>query len=313
MDISVIICTYNRSNHLKNILKSLSEQVVTEKLIWEIVVVDNNSKDDTFEVVKSFSNFSYIPVRYVKEEKQGLSHARNRGILESDGKYVAFTDDDAIADRRWIASLCETFQNYKCDCVGGRIYLKPLKQLPKWFKRELWGFLGFLDYGDKPFYLDRDRLPFGGNMAFSREVFGRIGYFNPSFGRVRNTPYGSEEDELFFRFFESKAEAVYQPGAVVHHVIGSEKLKKGYFRKLHFLAGDMKGRFSTGKTGRNIFGIPLFIIPQLLRSIIKYFQNPKLRLQMNVWWHLGFMRGSMNRYKENLKTYQVAEGMNKRL
>jgi glycosyltransferase involved in cell wall biosynthesis len=311
MDISIIICTYNRSNHLKNILKSLSEQVMTEKLIWEIVVVDNNSKDDTFKVVKSFSNSSYIPVRYVKEEKQGLSHARNRGIMESDGKYVAFTDDDAIADRRWIASLWETFQNYRCDSVGGRIYLKPVKQLPKWLKRELWGFLGFLDYGDKTFYLDRDRLPFGGNMAFSREIFERIGYFNPNFGRVGNTNYGSEEDELFLRFFESRAEAVYQPSAVVHHVIGSEKLRKGYFRKLHFLAGDMNGRFSTNKIGRNIFGISLFIIPQFFRSIIKYFQNPTLRAQMNVWWYLGFMRGSISRYKRNSTTYQVIEGMNK--
>ncbi len=130
MDISVIICTFNRSSHLRNVLKSLSEQVVDEKLIWEIVVVDNNSKDDTFEVIKSFHNSSYIPVRYVKEQKQGLSHARNRGIQESLGKYVAFTDDDAVVDKRWVSSLYETFQKYKCDCVGGKIYLKPAKQLP---------------------------------------------------------------------------------------------------------------------------------------------------------------------------------------
>ncbi|OGL46400.1 MAG: hypothetical protein A2W05_10270 [Candidatus Schekmanbacteria bacterium RBG_16_38_10] len=311
MDFSVIICTYNKSNHLKHILHCLSEQVVPEKLLWEIVVVDNNSKDDTYEVVKSFSNSSFIPTRYVREERQGLSHARNRGIMESDGKYVAFTDDDAIADRGWVTALYETFQNYKCDGLGGRIYLRPVKQLPKWLKRELWGFLGFLDYGDKPFYLNGDSLPFGGNMAFSREVFERIGYFNPDFGRVGNIPYGSEEDELFLRFFESRAKAVYQPRAVVHHVIGTEKLRKGYFRKLHFLAGKMRGRFSRVKVNKNIFGIPLFIFPQLLRSILKYFHNPTLRAQMNVWWYLGFMRGSISRDKENSTTYQVVEGMKK--
>jgi glycosyltransferase involved in cell wall biosynthesis len=313
MDFSVIICTYNKSNHLKQILNCLSKQVVSEKLLWEIVVVDNNSKDDTFEVVKSFINSSSIPVRYVTEEKQGLSHARNKGIIESCGKYVAFTDDDAIADRAWVTALYETFQNYKCDGVGGRIYLKPVKQLPKWLKSELWGFLGFLNYGDQPFYLDKDHLPFGGNMAFLREIFGRMGYFNPNFGRVGNIPYGSEEDELFLRFFESGAEAVYQPRALVHHVIGADKLRKGYFRKLHYLAGKMKGRFSNDKIGRNVFGIPLFIFPQVLRSTVKYFHNPTLRTQMNVWWYIGFMRGNITRYKENLATSHVAEEMNKRL
>jgi glycosyltransferase involved in cell wall biosynthesis len=286
---------------------------MSEKISWEIVVVDNNSKDDTFEVVKSFSTSSSIPVRYVKEERQGLSHARNRGIKESYGKYVAFTDDDALADRRWVMALYESFQTYRCDGVGGKILLKPVRQLPKWLKRELWGFLGFLDYGDKPFNLDRDHLPFGGNMAFSRELFGKIGYFNPNFGRIGNIPYGSEEDELFLRFFESGANAVYQPRAVVQHVIGTEKLRKSYFRKLHFLAGTTKGRFSTEKIGRNILGIPLFTFPQLLRSIIKYFYRPILRTQMNVWWYIGFMRGSITRYKENLTASQVAEGMNRRL
>jgi len=311
MDVSVIICTYNKSNLLEQVLASLSKQDVPEKLSWEILIVDNNSTDDTSKVAQDFHKVSTVPVKYVQEEHQGLSHARNKGILESRGKYVAFTDDDAIAEKRWVRSIYETFQEYKCDGVGGKIFLKPIKQLPEWLTKELWGFLGFLDYGDNPFYLDKDRLPFGGNMAISREVFKRIGHFNPNFGRVGNTPYGSEEDELFLRFFESGAEAVYQPRAVVHHVIGSEKLRKGYFKNLHFLAGEMKGRYSNSTKDRNILGVPLFIIPQFIRSIFKYVHNPTLRVQMNVWWYMGFMRGSVLRWKENSATFQVAEGMNK--
>ena len=99
MDISVVICTYNRSRHLKNILNSLAEQEVPDDLVWEIVVIDNNSKDDTKDVVDEFTLKTPIPVKYFTEEKQGLSHARNRGIVESEGKYVAFTDDDAIAEK----------------------------------------------------------------------------------------------------------------------------------------------------------------------------------------------------------------------
>ena len=73
MDISVVICTYNRSRHLKNILNSLAEQEVSEELRWEIVVIDNNSKDDTKDVVKDFKLITPIPVKYFTEEKQGLS------------------------------------------------------------------------------------------------------------------------------------------------------------------------------------------------------------------------------------------------
>src|SRR5208337_117373 len=121
MDLSVIICTYNRSGHLGNVLKSLSNQEFPHELQWEILVIDNNSSDNTFEVAGEFRSTSRVPVRYVKEEKQGLSHARNRGVVESKGKYVAFTDDDAITDCEWVNALYEAFQKYGCDCVGGKI------------------------------------------------------------------------------------------------------------------------------------------------------------------------------------------------
>jgi glycosyltransferase involved in cell wall biosynthesis len=297
MDITVIICTYNRSYLLKNVLKSLSEQVVPESLKWEIIVVDNNSTDDTFKVVEDFDRSSSIPIKYVKEEKQGLSHARNRGIVESSGKYVAFTDDDAIADRNWVSALYETFQKYGCDCVGGRIYLKCNSSKPEWLTKDLWGFIGFLDHGDEVEVIDvTKKFLFGGNIALRKLIFDRVGYFSTGLGRKGSKLFGSEELELLTRMAEYDIKAVYQPKALVYHVIGHERLRKKYFRILHYKAGEQEAYLNSSQYERSIFAIPLFIIPQFFRSIFRYFKRPTLRMQMNIWWFLGFIKGRI-RYK----------------
>jgi glycosyltransferase involved in cell wall biosynthesis len=296
MDFSVIVCTYNRSHHLKNVLKSLSMQVATKGLRWEIIVVDNNSTDNTFNIVKEFKKNSKVPVKYVREEKQGLSHARNRGIIESRGKYIAFIDDDAIADNNWVAALYKAFQRNECDCVGGRIYLKPLKKLPRWLKKELWAFLAYLDYGDKPFQVT-DHYIFGTNMAFTREILNRVGFFNVKLGRSAYVPAGGEETELFKRISKTGGRIYYCPDAKVHHMVEEYKLKKKYFRRLHYYDGLNNGKVYNGEIKRHFRGIPFFIFPQFLRGILKFAKSPTLRMQMNIWWSLGFMKGRVLEYK----------------
>ena len=299
MDISVVICTYNRSRHLKNILNSLAEQEVSDELIWEIVVIDNNSKDDTKDVAEDFKLKTPIPVKYFTEEKQGLSHARNRGIVESEGKYVAFTDDDAIAEKNWVATLHQGLMRYGCECVGGKIFLKTDEELPKWLIKELWGFLGYLDYGDEHLSFDSEHYPFGGNMVFAREVFDRIGFFNPNYGRIGSKDFGGEEYELFTRFLKTGGKGTYMPSAIVYHVIGQEKLQKQYFRKIHYRAGEQRALNEAAQYNRTIYGIPFFLFPQLFRTITKYMTKPTMRMQMNVWWIMGFIRGRIDIYLQN--------------
>ena len=292
MDFSVIICTYNRSKSLSATLSSLNSQNLPDNFKWEVLVVDNNSTDNTKEVVDKFIEGSKLNLRYVKESKQGLSYARNKGIMGSKGKYVAFTDDDAIVDKQWIGGLYETFRRYGCDCVGGRIYLKPVKKLPRWLKKELWGFLGFLDYGDVAFEIRDERL-FGGNIAFSREILNKSGFFNTGYGRTGSIPIGGEEAELLNRILEMGVKAYYCPDAKVYHIIEGYKLQKKNFRRLHYYEGMTAGKFYDVKIKRQICGVPFFIFPQFLRSIMKYIKNPTLRMQMNIWWFLGFMKGKI--------------------
>src|SRR5215469_2479676 len=101
--ISVVICTHNRCKLLKDTLVSLAQMAKPEGLPWELLVVDNNSSDQTKEVVESFSGGCELKPQYVFERAPGLSHARNRGVKESRADIISFLDDDVIVASDWLA------------------------------------------------------------------------------------------------------------------------------------------------------------------------------------------------------------------
>ena len=298
MHVSIIICTYNRSRSLLNTLESIDKMKVPAGILWEVIVIDNNSSDNTQEKVLSY-NFNNHPVqlRYIKEENQGVAFARNLGIQESTGEIIVFMDDDEVADTLWLAKILEPFNTNSADCVGGKILVKYPEgyKKPVWLLNELEGFIGKLDYGgEKPMLLDNPETPvFTGNSAFSRRVFKEAGLFNTQLGRRGTQTFGGEDVEMSRRILKAGFSIFYQPEAVVYHIIGQDKLKKNYFRKLHFFEGEKRGYFIDQPPGKNIIGIPLYIFPQFIRSIFRYLNNPTLRLQMNIWWHMGFIKGRM--------------------
>jgi glycosyltransferase involved in cell wall biosynthesis len=267
-------------------------------ILWEVIVIDNNSSDNTQEKVLSYNfNNHQAPLRYIKEGNQGVAFARNRGIQESTGEVIVFMDDDEIADTLWLLKILEPFNTSSADCVGGRIlvqYPDGYKK-PAWLLDELEGFIGKLDYGgEKPRLLDDPETPvFTGNSAFSRRVFKEAGLFNTQLGRRGAQTFGGEDVEMSGRILKAGYSIFYQPEAVIYHIIGPDKLKKKYFRKLHFFDGEKRGYLIDRQPGKNIFWIPLYIFPQFTRSIFRYLSNPTLRLQMNIWWHMGFIKGRL--------------------
>jgi len=106
--ISVIVCTYNRASYLQKTLTSFFEQTCLGAVDHELLVIDNNSSDDTPQVVEEFK--ARPGARYIFERRQGLCCARNRGVAESRGEIVAFLDDDVIVDKNWLASLRKCFR-----------------------------------------------------------------------------------------------------------------------------------------------------------------------------------------------------------
>src|SRR5687768_14967667 len=114
--VSVIICTYNRSASLRLTLQSLEKMRRPPDLPWELIVVDNNSRDDTGHVIDQYRRTAAFDVRHVFESKQGHSHARNRGVEESKGSVLAFTDDDVTVDAHWLEEIRHTYEHF--DCLG---------------------------------------------------------------------------------------------------------------------------------------------------------------------------------------------------
>ena len=129
MDFTIIICTYNRSHNLPGCVECLAQQQDAETFDWEILIVDNNSSDDTRQVVEQLASVSSVKLRYAFEPQQGLNYARNQGVQASDSRYFCFVDDDIKVRPDWLAALYQALESNDADTVGGRIHLDPDIQL----------------------------------------------------------------------------------------------------------------------------------------------------------------------------------------
>jgi len=143
---SVIICTYNRSALLRgSVLSVLNQDFPSDQ--YEMIVVDNNSADDTEKVVKELALSSSVRIEYVFEKNQGLSHARNAGIRKAKGEIIVFTDDDIEAERSWLCELISAFDSPDVACAGGPIRPVWSGERPTWLTDE---WVGYLTVGDFP-------------------------------------------------------------------------------------------------------------------------------------------------------------------
>lgn len=238
IDISVILCTYNRCESLGKALESVARSEMSESANWEILVVDNNSKDQTKAVVEEVSSRFPRRFRYVVEGKQGLSNARNAGIGEARGRAIAFTDDDVTVDPHWLQNLTRPILEGRCSGVAGRILLGDFNP-PSWLalsgSMSLGGSLVQFDLGGEE--LPLDRAPFGACMAFERGVFDKFGGFRSDLGRSGKNLIGNEDTEFGSRLLSGGASLLYVPSAIVYHPVLQERLNKKYFRSYWFSYG----------------------------------------------------------------------------
>jgi glycosyltransferase involved in cell wall biosynthesis len=316
MDFTAIICTYNRASNLPRCLGALARQNGVQDIEWEVLVVDNNSTDETPAAVERLARELPIAIRYTRENQQGLNYARNTGIRESAGACFSYVDDDIEVSPDWLAFLYRNFVANDADAVGGRIHLDPSTQLPKWIRdNEMKGFLGFQDFGDEPFRMDGvKRYPYGGNMAFNRRVVERIGYFNPLLGRKgagtkRSELFKGAETDYFHRLAAAgEARIFYEPNAIVYHQVQPFQLEKRYFRTIHFNAGLQRAYYDQTRFPHTLLGVPRYYYSLLARGLAKYLgevvtRGPDwaFRQQMNVAHLVGAMLGYRRRLTDTAR------------
>ncbi|GGA38234.1 glycosyltransferase [Okeania sp. KiyG1] len=138
LNFTVAICTYNGQNRILEVLDKLRLQVETEKITWEVLIIDNNSTDNTAEVIKNYiSNWSEIyPLRYCFETKQGLAFARRCAIKEAKSDLIGFLDDDNLPYPDWVAEAYKFAQEHpNAGAYGGQIHGKFEVEPPPGFGR----------------------------------------------------------------------------------------------------------------------------------------------------------------------------------
>lgn len=236
-DISVVVCTYNRAEMLRDTLESwLSLQNTRFKV--ELIIVDNNSTDHTAQVVESFRSVYPSRLHYICEANVGLSYARNRGIKEASGKIVAFVDDDVFFDKDWLKEVLKAFNSHKeISCVGGNTIPKFDAAKPSWITGNVLKLYGSTGSGDHDKFMIFPEYPVGLNMAFRNEVFTQVGEFNTKLGRIKNSLLSNEEREIFYRISKADLKVLYASKAILYHRIPRDRMSKSWVFKRFYWQG----------------------------------------------------------------------------
>jgi glycosyltransferase involved in cell wall biosynthesis len=232
-----VIATFNRAAVLAETLESLAS--LQPNGSWEVVVVDNNSPDNTRQVVEAAARTFPVPLHYVFEKEAGRSAALNSGFRVARGDILVTTDDDIRVDPDWIDRIAAGFEAHGCDYIGGRVLPIWPCALPGWLpaRREvLCGVIAVLDYGSEPVRYGA-RVPLGVNMAIRRGAVRRAGDFDCRIGRKAGTLLGQEVREWCVRAHAAGLVGYYVPDVVVHHLIPRDRLTKSYFRRWYYWRG----------------------------------------------------------------------------
>jgi len=312
-DVSVLVCTWNRAALLKETLASLAAMKVSPAIRWDVVVVDNNSSDDTRAVVDRAARAFPVPVRYVFEPQQGKSFAMNAGLRAGTAPIVAFTDDDVRLDPGWLTSCVEAFRDDpSISYVGGPVHPIWDAPCPAWFERTgtiLWGTLAILDYGSAPFVFEEQRkIPLGANFALRRDLVHAIGGFDTSLGRNGDgVLLGQEIPEFFARARRVQARGAYVPSMRVEHHVPARRLRPGYFRRWWYGKGISRARMeerhpvtelgldlrkvaTIGGVPRFLFGAAVRDAARWVKAVVRGDRGERFAAETQLWYFGGQLR-----------------------
>lgn len=234
LQISVVICTYNRAIYINDAMESLYRQTLA-KNAFEVIVVNNNSTDHTQAVCETFiaahtnANFSYY-----NEPKQGASFARNTGAAFARSPLLCFMDDDAIADKDYLERIVDFFaQHPDAGGLGGRIIPRYIPKEPKWMSHYVSSLVGHFHYSDTVSVFAPNKYPLESNMIIRKADFDAIHGFNIALpGVIGTLRIGGEGKDFFLRLKELGRTIYYDPDIRVQHVVETAKLTREYMYRV---------------------------------------------------------------------------------
>jgi len=271
-DLTVIVATCNRSQSLEHLLQGFFECEKPVDLDWELLFVDNNSTDNTSEILTlAAQRLSYV--RSVFEGSQGVSHARNRGAIEARGRFIFFMDDDASPSLTFLAGIENALKKYpEIKCFGAKV-ISHFPDKPKWFAIKgpyaLMGILGIYDLGDTDKILKvDDPIPIGSGILIERDYFIEKGKFNTILGvnATSKYPQRGEDTDFMEQLMISGVTICYLPGPLVNHYPDLNRYDLAHLKRMFIGSGIGMAR-KHKSTGKTIFGVPRYLYRKLLEYI----------------------------------------------
>lgn len=239
--VSVIISTYNRAQYIGITIDSFLKQSYPENL-YEIIICDNNSTDNTKEVIEAYTRkTSDKKIRYLFEKRQGLHYVKNFSAKNAIGQILLFTDDDMIADVNLLSELVKVFKSdSNIGVVTGRVLPKWESEPPKWIKKYCNNFLLSLnDLGDGIKVEDYDLGVFGCCEAVRKEIFFKTGGFHPDlFGSKPGLGDGESGLNRDILALGEGTLFAYVGTAVIYHMIPPGRMTQRYLNNRFIYNGN---------------------------------------------------------------------------
>jgi len=307
-EISIVIASYNRQKTLPNIIQGILKQELPGTFDFELIIVDNNSTDQTREVVQRLIAPSAGRLKYFKQEIPGKSQALNLGIQEARGEIIAFTDDDVEVSQYWLLSIMEGFKNQNCDCLGGRVLPVFPLNTPSWVRdnpNQMAGAVVIYDLGEKSRLADSSTPRFiGANWAFKKSIFKECGLFKTDIGP--GTPYIVGEDEEFFeRLVQKKKILYYSAEALIWHPVDLNRLKLKNVAKWHTALGhyEAKKEYENKILPMAMFaGIPRYLIKGIISDFFLMIINAFNALKFRYFYRAFYRKWGMIVEYQKLKS-----------
>lgn len=285
--LSIIICTWNRAGLLATTLTSLAQQVIAPGLQVEVIVVDNNSGDNTRAMVERMIDaWPLGTLRYAFEARQGKQFALNRGIALSAHQVLAFTDDDIIFPTDWVGAIERLFRDPALQLAGGKTLLHwPADGAPRWWDPNMSAVLGGVDLGEQQLDVPPPGYaPAGANMIARRTLIDQVGMFSEAHFRHMDQEFGTRCAGLGIRI-------VYAPAVLVYAPVDPDCLSKRYFRRWAFKAGIVH---DTVPQPGSLPAVPRWCYRALLQDLLRWpadclFRTPAAAFsrELRIWRNTG--------------------------
>lgn len=310
IDMTVLVCTFNRCADLRELLESVTAQKTGGAFTYEVLVVDNNSKDDTRGVVESFINRGHKNFRYLFEGRQGRSNALNTGLDAARGAIYVLADDDIILPEDYLRKIFEAFQSHpEVSFVGGKVLPRWKSEVPSWLTQRHWSAIAMSDYGANEFYTDEANQFCLLAGSFRLADVKAVGGYHRELGVSKGSIGGTEDVDLFARLFKAGRRGMYLPNVELYHKVEPERLTKEYHRRWHTGHGRHYAVMRAAEVEESrarLFDVPVHLYKQAAVSTLRWMQNTLRGKSEEAFWYETQLRFFVGFFRKRREDYRAS-------